>query len=228
MRLNRFIAQYSSYSRRKADELIAGGRVVVNRQIANLGTTVEDTDTVMLDGKRLIPVQKQLQVVLLHKPIGFVCSKDGQGSPTVYDLLQKGMQNLNVAGRLDKDSSGLVVMTDDGKLLQELTHPSNDKEKIYIATLGKPLEDGAIAKIAKGINIGDERISKMSVLPLPKDSKYTNAKLPSYEVRIYEGRNRQIRRSFEALGYQVTSLHRIQLGPYSIEGLAPKQFKVLE
>ena len=221
MRLNRFIAQYSSHSRRKADQLIAEGRVIVNREVANLGTVVdEEKDTVFIDNKKLIAVARPLQVVLLHKPVGYVCSRDGQGSPTVYDLLQKRMQHLNVAGRLDKDSSGLVVMTDDGKLLQELTHPSNDKEKVYIATLGKPLEDGAIAKIAKGINIGDERISKMSVIPLDRPL--------SYEVRIHEGRNRQIRRSFEALGYQVVALHRTHLGPYSIEGLSPKQFKEIQ
>lgn len=216
MRLNRFIAQYSSLSRRKADDLIAAGKVVVNRKPANLGTIVSDSDIVVVDGKRLVPLERQTKVVLLHKPVGFVCSRDGQGSPTVYDLLQNNMQDLKVAGRLDKDSSGLVVMTNDGDLLQELTHPSNDKEKVYIATLGKPLEDGAIAKIAKGINIGDERISKMSVIPLEKPLRY--------EVRIHEGRNRQIRRSFEALGYQVVALHRTNLGPYSLDGISSKQF----
>lgn len=219
MRLNRFIAHYSNLSRRKADALIEGGKVVVNRQVASLGTKVTEEDTVVVDGKKIVAVHKEHSVILLNKPVGYVCSKDGQGAPTVYDLLQKSMQNLNIAGRLDKDSSGLVIMTDDGQLMQELTHPSNDKEKIYKVVLNKPLEDGMIAKLAKGVDINDDRLSKLMVTPLEKPG--------SYQVGIQEGRNRQIRRSFEVSGYQVVSLHRIQLGPYKLEGLVSKKYKVL-
>jgi len=216
MRLNRYIASSTLFSRRKADELIATGRVVVNREKANLGTVVNDDDIVLVDGSRIYPEQK-IRVVLLHKPTGYVCSRDGQGSPTVYDLLQKGMHDLKIAGRLDKDSSGLVVLTNDGKLLQDLTHPSNDNEKLYIIGLSKHLADGDIAKFATGVDIGDERVSKLEVIPMTAPMQY--------EVRIHEGRNRQIRRSFEALGYHVVSLHRTKLGAFSIENLAPKQFK---
>ena len=218
MRLNRYIAQYSSISRRKADELISTGKVIVNRQTAHLGTQVTEQDSVFVDGNKLIPVTREFTTILLHKPEGYVCSKDGQGSPTVYDLLQRRMQHLNIAGRLDKDSSGLVVLTDDGILLNELTHPSNDKEKIYHVTLSKPLADGAIADFARGVHIGDERISKMSVVP-------QEGTVATYIVTIHEGRNRQIRRSFEARGYHVERLHRTNLGPYSIGTLVPKQFK---
>jgi pseudouridine synthase len=218
MRLNRYIAQYTDLSRRKADALIQSGLVIVNRQVAHPGLNVSDKDTVLVDGKKVVPVQKVLSTVLMHKPAGYVCSKDGQGSPTVYELLPKGMQSLNIAGRLDKDSSGLVILTDDGQLLQELTHPSNDKEKIYHVKLNKPLADGMIAKLANGVDIADNRLSKLMVTPLENDE---------YEVSIQEGRNRQIRRSFEAIGYKVTKLHRIQLGPYQLDSLAPKQFKVL-
>lgn len=219
MRLNRYIAQYSGYSRRKADELIEQKRVVVNREVANLGTQVGDNDSVIIDGKKVIPIKREARVVLLNKPVGYVCSQDGQGAPTVYDLLQNSMKDLKIAGRLDKDSSGLVVLTNDGQLLNQLTHPSNDNEKVYQVTLSKPLMDGAIANFAKGVDIGDERVSKLEVLPI-RDF--------SYEVRIHEGRNRQIRRSFEALGYNVIALHRTNLGPYTIEGLSPKQFKTIE
>lgn len=218
MRLNRFIATYTDFSRRKADDLIDRGKVVVNRKPAHHGLDVSDSDIVLLDGKKIVPVQKLPTTVLLNKPIGFVCSKDGQGAPTVYDLLQRGMQRLNIAGRLDKDSSGLVVLTDDGQLMQELTHPSNDKQKIYTVELNKPLEDGMIAKLASGVDINDDRLSKLMVSPL-KDTS-------TYEVSIQEGRNRQIRRSFEMLGYQVKSLHRTQLGPYKLDSLSPKQFKI--
>lgn len=219
MRLNRYIAQYSGYSRRKADELIEQKRVVVNREVANLGTQVGDNDSVIIDGKKVVPIKRETTVVLLNKPVGFVCSLDGQGAPTVYDLLQNRMQDLKIAGRLDKDSSGLVVLTNDGQLLNQLTHPSNDNEKVYQVTLSKPLEDGAIANFAKGVDIGDERVSKLEVLPL---------KNFTYEVRIHEGRNRQIRRSFEALGYNVIALHRTHLGPYSLDDLAPQQFTTVE
>ncbi len=217
MRLNRYIAQHSTYSRRKADELIASGRVLINRQLAHMGTLVNDGDIVLIDGVKLASEAPKTVVVLLHKPVGYVCSSDGQGAPTLYELLPKEYAQLKIAGRLDKDSSGLVVLTNDGLLLQELTHPSNDKEKVYLVTLAKPLADGAIAQFAKGVDIGDTRVSKMSVLP--------NKKPLTYEVSIHEGRNRQIRRSFEALGYRVETLHRVKLGHYSIEGLEPEQYK---
>jgi 23S rRNA pseudouridine2605 synthase len=219
MRLNRFIATYTDFSRRKADDLIDQGKVVVNRKTAHQGMDISDSDTVFVGGELIVPVKKEPSTVLLHKPVGYVCSKDGQGSPTVYELLQPSMQNLHIAGRLDKDSSGLVVLTDDGMLMQELTHPSNDKEKVYVVKLNKPLEDGMIAKLAKGVDISDTRLSKLMVTPLTDPD--------TYEVSIQEGRNRQIRRSFEAIGYGVHKLHRIQLGPYKIEPLAQKQFKIL-
>jgi pseudouridine synthase len=220
MRINRYLAQYVGTSRRKADEMISAGRVVVNRKVANLGTQVDElSDIVLVDGEKIVAVKRVARTVLLHKPVGYVCSKDGQGAPTVYDLLQRSMQSLNIAGRLDKDSSGLVILTDDGDLLQELTHPSNDKEKIYEVTLNKPLEDGLIAKLASGVDIHDDRLSKLMVVPIEGKERY--------QVSIQEGRNRQIRRSFEVLGYQVIRLHRTQLGQFELGPLAPKQFKAI-
>ena len=217
MRLNRYIAQHTDLSRRKADELIAAGKVRVNRHTANVGTDVSDADVVVVDGKKLEATDQKSVVVLLHKPVGVVCSRDGQGSAAVYDLLPSRFQQLNIAGRLDKDSSGLVVLTNDGVLLNELTHPSNDKEKVYRVTLNKPLQDGAIAQFAKGVDIGDKHVSKMSVLP----------EGDGYIVTIHEGRTRQIRRTFEAAGYGVVSLHRTHLGPYELGSLVPKQYKLL-
>jgi pseudouridine synthase len=219
MRINRYIALYSDYSRRKADELISAGRVVVNRNKAHAGLQVSSDDIVLVDGSKIAPIAKKASVVLLHKPVGFVCSKDGQGSPSVYELLQPGMQQLNIAGRLDKDSSGLVVLTDDGLLMQKLTHPSHDKEKVYTVVLNKPLEDGMIARLAQGVDISDSRLSKLMVTPTDQEK--------TYEVSIQEGRNRQIRRSFEAIGYKVEQLHRTKLGPYELDSLVPKQFKIL-
>ena len=220
MRINRYIAQHTDLSRRKADKLIDDGKVIVNRKPAHNGLDVSGKDTIVVDGMTVKPSTQKKSVILLHKPTGYVCSKDGQGSPTVYDLLQDGMQNLHIAGRLDKDSSGLVVLTNDGQLMQELTHPSNDKEKIYHVSLNRPLEGGMIAKLARGVDISDTRLSKLMVLPRESGEA-------DYEVSIQEGRNRQIRRSFEAVGYKVESLHRTNLGQYDIGSLVPKQFKIM-
>ncbi len=219
MRINRFLAQQTDLSRRKADELIESGRVIVDRKTAHAGLDVSGREDIIVDGRRLKPKRIVYVTVGLHKPTGYVCSRDGQGSPTVYDLLPEEHQHLEIAGRLDKDSSGLVVLTNNGKLLQELTHPSNDKEKVYLVTTNKYLKDGDIARFASGVDIGDERVSKLEVLPTDNKNVHT--------VRIHEGRNRQIRRSFEALGYTVKALHRTQLGPYQLESLKPKKHAIL-
>lgn len=208
MRLNRFIAQQTDISRRKADALIDSGDVVVDRQPAHPGMDVSGREVIIINGRKLKPKRIIYRTIALYKPVGYVCSRDGQGSPTVYDLLPGEYHHLNVAGRLDKDSSGLVILTNNGKLMQELTHPSNDKQKTYTVELNRPLEDGMIAKLAKGVDIGDARVSKLMVAPLKGNT---------YEVNMQEGRNRQIRRSFEAIGYQVSSLHRTRFGPYRLE-----------
>ncbi len=216
MRLNRFIATYSSLSRRKADDLIEQGKVIVNRKVAHPGIQVTEEDSVVVDGKKLNTFKRPSITVILNKPTGYICSKDGQGGPTVYDLLQRRLSHLNVAGRLDKDSSGLVILTDDGKLLQELTHPSFNKKKIYLVTLNKPLKSVDKARLEKGVNIGDDRLSKLKV----EDTKEDN----TYKITLTEGRNRQIRRTFETIGYRVEELHRIKMGNYSLKALPPEQF----
>lgn len=226
MRLNRYIATYSGVSRRKADELIVNGSVVVNRKLAHVGMEVSHDDIVIVAGKRLIPVQRTRSVVALHKPVGYVCSKDGQGSPSVYDLLPRSMGNLHIAGRLDKDSSGLVILTDDGLLLQEITHPSNNKIKRYNVTLKYALTRHATKQCAEGVNIGDTRLSKLLVTPIKDRPRGKNLHDDgfTYEVTVQEGRNRQIRRTFEALGNHVIDLHRTHLGDYELGRLKSGAF----
>jgi len=215
MRLNRYIAKYSGLSRRKADTLIEEGRIVVNRKPAHVGMKVTENDVVLIDGSKLVPIEQRTITIVLNKPVGFVCSRDGQGSPCVYDLLQKSMQNLNIAGRLDKDSSGLVVLTNDGQLLQSLTHPSFNKDKIYIVGTKDLVTAEDIKKLEGGVNIGDKRLSKLKI------ERIAGGDL---KVTLQEGRNRQIRRSFEAIGHKVISLHRTKLGPYTLGDLKPEQF----
>lgn len=220
MRLNRYIATYSSLSRRKADALIESGKVVVNRRPAHNGMDIGHEDTVVIDGHRLLPIKRESITVMLNKPVGYVCSREGQGSPTVYDLLQKRMQHLNIAGRLDKDSSGLVILTDDGMLLQELTHPSYNKEKIYEVAVDEPLKKADLDRIKTGVNIGDTRVSRFHIEPC-SNNNHPNC----YLVTLTEGRNRQIRRTFEVLHYSVLFLHRIKLGPYALESLPEASFQ---
>ncbi len=215
MRLNRYIAMYSHLSRRKADDLIEQGKVVVNRHKAHLGSTVQDGDVVVVDGVKLEPIQQKNRTVLLHKPVGYVCSRDGQGSPSVYTLLPGGMKSFNIAGRLDKDSSGLIVLTNDGQFIQTLTHPSYNKEKVYIITLEATLSDSDIETLRTGVDIGDDTPSSMDIKRLPHKK---------YQVTLTEGRNRQIRRSLKAVGHNVVTLHRIKLGPYKLSGINEEQF----
>lgn len=219
MRLNKFLSEHTELSRRNADVAIANGRVKVNGKQAVLGLPVEESDIVELDGQVLRKTAPKVVTILLHKPTGYICSKNGQGSKTVYDLLPKVYKSLNIAGRLDKDSSGLVVMTSDGSLLNELTHPSNNKEKSYIVSIDKVLWPEDQKKLLSGTDIGDERPSKFKRVKKQSDK--------TYEIVLEEGRNRQIRRAFESLGYVVTKLHREQLGRFRLGKLKEKELLIL-
>ena len=140
MRINRYIATATGLSRRAIDALIAKGQVIVNGKQPSSGQDVSDHDEITLSGNPVPKIAGQkLTTIILNKPIGYVCSRDGQGSKTVYDLLPKAFSNLKPVGRLDKDSSGLLLMTNDGKLANELTHPSFRKQKVYEVRLHKDL-----------------------------------------------------------------------------------------
>jgi 23S rRNA pseudouridine2605 synthase len=220
MRLNKFIASSTDLSRRKADEAIAAGRVTVNSQTAEQGQAVVSTDTVTLDGHIIVP-QASKATVMLHKPVGVVVSRNGQGSRTIYDLLPKELHALNPVGRLDKDSSGLLLLTNDGALAHELTHPSRQKVKVYEVTLDKPLQPLHQQMISdRGLTLEDG----LSKFQLERLREGNNA---AWRVTIHEGRNRQIRRTFAALGYTVTSLHRTHFGPYRLGTLQIGQHKEL-
>ena len=139
MRINKYIAAGSSLSRRAADSAITAGRVSINGKPANLGSEVQSTDTVCLDGAKLT-VPHAHTTVLLNKPVGYVCSRNGQGSKTIFELLPPDYQHLQPVGRLDKDSSGLLLLTNDGSLANRLTHPRYAKTKVYDVALDKPLQ----------------------------------------------------------------------------------------
>jgi 23S rRNA pseudouridine2605 synthase len=216
-RLNKYLAFQLGVSRREADNSIAAGHIKVNGVTAILGGRFEEADTITFKSK---PLAKRLSYtyVALNKPIGYVSSRKQQGeTPTLYSLLPEKYHNLKPVGRLDKDSSGLLLLTDDGDFAYNMTHPKFYKVKTYEVSLDtelQPLHQQMISDF--GIELEDGP-SKLSL------EKRDNAK--DWLVTMHEGRNRQIRRTFSSLGYTVTALHRISFGNYSLEDLKPGDFK---
>ncbi len=203
-------------SRRDADEAIRQGRVHLNGDRAEIGQLVDESaDIVTLDGNALS--LRSFVTIALNKPVGYVVSRVGQGSKTVYDLLPPELHNLKPVGRLDKDSSGLLLLTNDGALAAELTHPKYEKEKVYEVELDRPLNELHRISIEKGIELedGPSRL-RLEPLQLPH---YSLPATHYWQAKLAEGRNRQIRRTFESLGYQVVRLHRVTFGPYHIGSL---------
>lgn len=217
MRLNQFIARATGMSRRQADSAIAEGRVWINGIPAALGQPFSDTDTVTLDGE---PLSKQTDTVtiMLHKPVGYVCSRNGQGSKTVYDLLPPELHALKPVGRLDKDSSGLLLMTNDGALANELTHPRYAKTKVYEAKISEPLSKDHIYQITQQGVLLHDGPSKLGLLSLDKDKQH-------WRITMQEGRNRQIRRTFATLHLNVIRLHRTSFGSYQLGNLPVGQYQ---
>ncbi len=240
MRINKFVAAATGLSRRKADELILRSSVTVNGQPAAQGQDVTSIDVVKL-GNNVIEVPTATTTIMLNKPVGYVVSRDGQGSQTIYDLLPPEYQTLKPIGRLDKNSSGLLLLTNDGNLANNLTHPSHQKQKVYEITLYKPLSAKDYDAITKsGVNIGDNKPSRFAIEQLETDDlqpatgnretpHISSLSAPSSQLQITmsEGRNRQIRRTFAALNYEVKTLHRTQFGDYRLGNLPFGLFKII-
>jgi 23S rRNA pseudouridine2605 synthase len=215
MRINKYVAQATGISRRAADQAIAEGRVSINGELAKLGDDVEDGSIIELDHAPLT-IKPVHTTIMLNKPSGYVVSRDGQGSKTIYDLLPEEYHNLKPVGRLDKDSSGLLLLTDDGDLAHQLTHPRYAKTKIYEIELDKALEPLHQQMISDhGIQL-DDGPSKLALQKLDVNRRW--------QVTMSEGRNRQIRRTFTALGYSVVKLHRKEFGEYKLNNITDGRF----
>ena len=218
IRLNKFLAERIGVSRREADDLIAAGKVKINSKTAQLGARLDKNDKVWYNGS-IIPFQTEYLYIAMHKPVGYVCSRRAQGdAPTIYNLLPKEYRKLKTVGRLDKDSSGLILLTNDGDFAFQHTHPKFKKEKIYEVELNKPLEPLHQQMISDYGVMLDDGPSRFLVI---RDNNI-------YIVKLSEGRNRQIRRTFAALGYRVTKLHRTTFGIYKLSGLKPGECVIIK
>ena len=220
VRLNKYLAHTFGISRREADTRIEQGRVTINGKLATLGNIVQPArDSIAMDNSAIQSAPKRYTYLLLNKPTGYICSRKQQGAtPTIYSLLPREYQHLKVAGRLDKDSCGLLLLTDDGDTIFKLTHPKFGKQKVYEVGINKPLAEADLDAINNGIELEDG-LSDMKV------TKLAGTKKPNmYKVVMHEGKNRQIRRTFGGLRYMVTHLERIKFGTYSLEQLKGAQY----
>lgn len=217
MRVNKFVAAASYLSRRSADKAIVSGRVAINDSRASLGDHVNEIDQVTLDGE-VLHITPNFCYIMINKPTGFVCSRNEQGNKTIYELLPPKYHNLNPVGRLDKNSSGLLLLTDDGEFVNRLTHPRYGKNKLYIIKLDKVLSPDHQKLISiEGIKLEDG-LSKLSLRGLDRKGL-------EWEVTMHEGRNRQIRRTFEQVGYKIVSLHRVTFGDYNLNKLSSGSYE---
>jgi 23S rRNA pseudouridine2605 synthase len=216
MRLNAYLARAGVASRRKADELIKAGRVRVNGEPGALNTFVGENDVVELDGERLRP--QRLAYVLLNKPPGVVTTAyDPQGRPTVVDLVEHETRVVPV-GRLDADTTGALLLTNDGELAHRLAHPRYEVEKVYEAEVEGEPDDDALARLATGVELDDGRTAP------------ARARRPGpgrVELSIHEGRKHQVKRMLEAVGHPVRRLHRARYAGLTVEGLGPGEWREL-
>lgn len=216
MRLNAYLARAGVASRRGADELIRAGRVRVNGEPGGLATVVGGRDVVEVDGRRVAP--QALAHVLLHKPAGVVTTaRDPQGRATVVDLVGHDRRVVPV-GRLDVETTGALLLTNDGQLAHRLAHPRYGVEKTYVADVEGVPSDDSLHRLAEGVQLDDGRTAPARVRRLGRSR---------LELVLHEGRNRQVRRMCEAVGHPVRRLHRGGYAGLDLRGLAPGEWREL-
>jgi 23S rRNA pseudouridine2605 synthase len=223
MRINKYLADCGIASRRKCDELIAQGKVKVNGKVTReLGLDIKPTDVVLFENRAVHSGARRVYYKL-HKPKGYVTTaSDEKGRKTVVELMRKVQERVYPIGRLDYDTEGLLILTNDGDITNILTHPKNAVKKTYIASIEGEITAQDIKQITKGIDIGGYVTQPCSAQILDKDEKFTRV-----EITITEGKNHQVKKMFEAVGKNVAFLKRVSIGEIKLGGLSRGEYKAL-
>ncbi len=223
MRINKFIANSGIASRRKADELIVAGKVSVNGTVITTpGYEITPKDKVKVNGQPIRP--KKFEYIIFHKPPGYITTKsDEKGRKTIFDILPEEYHHLNTAGRLDKDSSGLLFLSNDGYLIQKLTHPKAKIPKVYLVGAKGKISANKLNQLAQGVEIEKGKTAYAEVLVVESTNNVT-----TLQMTLYQGYNRQIRRMLEIVGHPVISLKRIAHANLTLQNIDRGKFKALK
>ncbi len=224
IRLQKYMAEAGVASRRKSEELILQGRVEVNGNVVTVpGTKIDGTEIIKVDGKVIEPEENKVYI-LLNKPVGYISSaRDQFERKTVLDLVSNVKERIYPVGRLDYDTSGLILLTNDGELANRMTHPKHEMPKVYRAIIKGVLSQSEISALQAGVIIEDYKTAPAIVKVISEADNNSTV-----DITIHEGRNRQVRKMFETIGHIVLRLKRIAIGPIKINGLEEGKWRRLD
>ena len=224
-RLQKYIAASGYTSRRKAETLITEGRVSVNGvKVSELGSKVKQGDVVTVDGKPIIGENKVYY--LFYKPKGCVCTLDDEfDRPKIVDYFTDVKERIYPVGRLDYDTTGVIIMSNDGEFANMIMHPRSHLEKIYEVTLKGLIKGPELNKLEKGIYLEGVKTLPCKIKITDRDMEHKTTML---QIKLTEGKNRQVKKMFESVGYPVKRLHRISVGGVTLKGLTPGKYRILK
>ena len=215
-RINKYLAETGACSRRGADQLISEGRITVNGAVSELGTVVSDGDVVELDGKAVVPKDDKIYIAF-YKPLGITCTTDRSDPTNIIDYINYP-ERIFPVGRLDKNSSGLILLTNDGDIVNRLLRAENNHEKEYIVSVDKPLDSSFRSRMEGGLPV-------LGQITLPCEVEILGSR--RFRIVLHQGLNRQIRRMCEYLGYRVIKLRRIRFMNITLDNLKPGEYRLL-
>lgn len=219
-RINKYLSSHGVCSRREADRLVAEGRVLVDGKTAVMGEMVDDSNTICIDGRQISSASPEQIIIAFNKPVGIVCTtKDRHNKNNIVDYIRYP-ERIYPVGRLDKESDGLILLTNDGDMMDRILRSVNGHEKEYIVSVNRPINDTFIKRMSEGIYLEElERTTKKCVVRKVSDR--------TFRIILTQGLNRQIRRMCDALGYKVTKLTRIRIMNIELGELAVGQYREL-